>query len=178
MELGDVQRRFGAKFGGAGFSPRFNAAPSQELPVGIDDGPTKVPAKVVRDGIERTSWLSKRETDEVISKLPQRWGKFPGVVRREHWRPGQYVGVATRRLLWISDGYDGGRDLYGTVSGYVPLSQRMDVTLTYDEESCELGLAIASDFRWAVPADLHGEAESFTRELHRLRLNLLSEARQ
>jgi hypothetical protein len=102
------------------------------------------------------------------------------VFRREHWKPGQYVGVTTRRLLWISDGYDGGRDLYGTVSRYVPLSRRMDVTLTCHDKSCELGLTIGSDLRWAipVPADLHGEAESFTRELRRLRLDVLSEASQ
>lgn len=54
LELGDVEKRFGAKFGGAGFSPRFNAAPSQDLPVILNSSPAEV--SLVRWGLARP-WM-------------------------------------------------------------------------------------------------------------------------
>ena len=54
LELGDLEARFGAKFSGAGFSPRLNAAPSQELPVILNSSPAEI--SVVRWGLVRP-WM-------------------------------------------------------------------------------------------------------------------------
>lgn len=93
------------------------------------------------------------------------------VFRRAHGESGEYVGVTTRRLLWISDGHEGGRDLYGTIARYVRLSRVRGVSLTCHENRCELRVPIEDHLQWAIhlTPDLHDEAEAFTRELRRLR---------
>ena len=54
VELGALESRFGAKFSGAGFSPRFNAAPSQELPVILNESPGEI--RALRWGLVRP-WM-------------------------------------------------------------------------------------------------------------------------
>jgi putative SOS response-associated peptidase YedK len=53
-ELETVEKRFSARFIGAGFSPRFNAAPSQDLPVILNESPRSI--LPVRWGLVRP-WL-------------------------------------------------------------------------------------------------------------------------
>jgi hypothetical protein len=96
------------------------------------------------------------------------------VFRREHWKPGDYIGVTTRRLLWISDGDNGTRDPYGTVSRYAPLSRLVSTIVNRHEPGCELVMVIGNDLLWRVPvpADLHGEVESFAGKLWRIHLDM------
>ena len=54
VELGNVEKRFSAKFSRGSYAPRFNAAPSQDLPVILNESPHSI--SPVRWGLVRP-WM-------------------------------------------------------------------------------------------------------------------------
>ncbi len=56
FDRGQIEQRFGAKFDAAFFTPRYNAAPSQSLPVILNTEPKKI--QFVAWGL-RPAWITK-----------------------------------------------------------------------------------------------------------------------
>ena len=87
-----MEKRFGAKFSGAGFAPRFNAAPSQELPVILNESPNEI--LPVQWGIKRP-WMRTLRRDGLINV------RMETLKEKETFRDD----LLNRRCLVLADGF-------------------------------------------------------------------------
>ena len=85
------------------------------------------------------------------------------------WEPGDYVGLTSRRILWITDRSDGHRSVYGTTSAYAALRHLSEISFTHCGGICELAVSLEGHQEWRIPipAELHEQARSLVNEAHR-----------
>ncbi len=176
VELGDLEARFGAKFGGAGFSPRFNAAPSQDLPVILNSSPAEISALrwgLIRPWLRgfglinvRTETLKEKETfrDDLLNRrclvLADGFYEWKGVGRgrkvpfrfcRKDGAPFAFAG------LWEASRDEKGNDLKTfsiiTIGAKAPIKavhDRMPVILRRKEEPLWLSGKVPLDRLWGL----------------------------
>jgi hypothetical protein len=86
------------------------------------------------------------------------------------WRPGDYVGLTSRRIIWITDRSDGHRSVYGTTSAYAGLRRLSEISLAPGdgEGGCELVLSLVGHQGWRVPVppELREQARLFVDQAH------------
>jgi hypothetical protein len=88
------------------------------------------------------------------------------------WQPGDYVGLTSRRILWITDRSDGHRSVYGTISTYAALRHLSEISFTHREGICELTVSLEGrqDWRIPIPTELREQGRSFVNEVHWLEI--------
>ena len=62
------------------FTSREEMQALRKLVLGIVDSPTSIPVEPILDGINKTSWLPQRDTNQVVANVKDEWDKYPGVV--------------------------------------------------------------------------------------------------
>jgi hypothetical protein len=84
------------------------------------------------------------------------------------WQSGDYVGLTSRRILWITDNTDRRRSLYGTTSTYAALRRLSEIRITHRDKVEELVVALKGQQSWRIriPEELHEQARSFVNEAH------------
>lgn len=95
----------------------------------------------------------------------QRW-----LFRRESWTAADYVAITDRRLLWITDRYDGHRQEFGTMNSYTSRSRLSGGRCTCSDMGCELAFRITEGIAWRVPVPLGSreQAEKFLDEVRQI----------
>jgi hypothetical protein len=95
--------------------------------------------------------------------IDKRW-----FVETHSWQPGDYVGLTSRRILWITDRSDGHRSAFGTISTYAALRHLSEISLTHREGVCELAVSVEGhqDWRIPIPTELREQARSFVNGAH------------
>jgi hypothetical protein len=73
------------------------------------------------------------------------------VLRREHWLAGDLLMVTNRRVLWITDRYNGRYECYGTTSLSAPLESIADVNSSAADLGEELKISFCSGHSWHIP---------------------------
>ncbi len=92
-------------------------------------------------------------------------------VETHSWQPGDYVGLTSRRILWITDRSDGRRSVFGTISTYAALRHLSEISLTHREGVCELAVSVGhQDWRVPIPTELREQARSFVNGAHWLEI--------
>jgi len=82
------------------------------------------------------------------------------IFRREHWLAGDLLMVTTRRLLWITDRYNGQYECYGTTSRSAPLESIADIKSSAADGGEELKISFCSGHSWHIPVGAIEERET------------------
>ena len=73
------------------------------------------------------------------------------VFRREYWFAGDLLIVTSRRLLWITDRYEGRYECYGTNSLSAPLESISETRGDMADRGIELKISFRSGHSWRIP---------------------------
>jgi hypothetical protein len=94
-------------------------------------------------------------------QIRRRW-----VFRFDHWSPADLVCFTDRRLLWITDRYEGRYQRYGSISRYAPLRDVSGLSCERTPDACQLRLALRPGVSWQVPVPvaMHEQAAGFAEE--------------
>jgi hypothetical protein len=71
--------------------------------------------------------------------------------QRELWLPADYLGVTTRRILWLTDCHDGRTETGGVVTRYCSIARMSRVSIEHGEPGWELRVCFAAASPWRIP---------------------------
>jgi hypothetical protein len=117
------------------------------------------------DNLERDEPLLARFFSAASTAVRKRW-----FFRTKVPIAGEYLALATRRILWLSDGIDGVYQPKGMMSSYAALHHIGEIRFSRPDNACEIQVEFCANVRWRVPIqpDFYDEAESFTKQAQRV----------
>jgi hypothetical protein len=72
-------------------------------------------------------------------------------LNRESWLPADYLGLTTRRLLWLSDLHNGTAATGGVIARYCSIERAQRIRMEHGTNGWELYLPFASTSSWRIP---------------------------
>ena len=112
-----------------------------------------------RAALEREERVLARFFNPGRTRKHRAWGLF----RVESREPGDYLAVTDRRLLWITDGYRGYSERYGSILRSAPLGNVIAISIDLAGVGREIvcRLKCGSSWRIPLPANQHSAGASF-----------------
>jgi len=104
-------------------------------------------------------WLPGEVVQAQLFRPSKRKFRTFGPLRREEWRPADFVAVTDRRVVWITDRYRDRFEPYGIITCFAPLRSVLGLFCEPVQDGIRLSIKLIGGLTWSIPAPIEMETE-------------------
>jgi len=129
-------------------------------------------ANCLNEALERNEWVRARLFSPPV-EVSRRWGPL----RRRSQTAGDLVAFTNRRVVWISDRWNGRYERYGSIIRTAPVHALTATHCFRTEKDRTLILSFLGGASWNIPlsSERYDDARRFAAQTHRMKLETMPE---